>query len=92
MAYDVRFLRGTSAAFEALAVNDNKSFYYLTDMVELLLGGQLLSNHPDVKTLKDALDTFKTNNDARVKTVEDHIGPMGAFTEVGETVSAAIVK
>ena len=92
MAYDVRFLRGTSAAFEALAVKDNKTFYYLTDKDELYLGGQLLSNHPDVKTLKDALDTYKTNNDARVKTVEDHIGPMGAFTEVGETVSAAIVK
>lgn len=92
MAYDVRFLRGTSAAFKALTPKDNKIFYYLTDTDELYLGGQLLSNHPEVETLKEALGTYKTNNDARVKTVEDHIGPMGAFTEVGDTVSAAIVK
>lgn len=92
MAYDVKFLRGTSAAFKAIATPDNKVFYYLTDTDELYLGKQLLSNHPEVETLKEALGTYKTSNDARVKTVEDHIGPMGAFTEVGETVSAAIVK
>lgn len=92
MAYDVKFLRGTSAAFKALTPKDNKIFYYLTDTDELYLGGQLLSNHTDVKTLKDALATYKTDNDARVKTVEDHIGPMDAFNEVGATVSAAIVK
>lgn len=92
MAYDVKFLRGTSAAFKAIAAPDNKIFYYLTDTDELYLGGQLLSNHPEVETLKEALATYKTNNDARVKTVEDHIGPMGAFTKVGDTVSAAIVK
>ncbi len=92
MAYDVRFLRGTEAGFKALTVKDNKTFYYLTDKDDLYLGEQLLSNAPEVETLKEALDTYKTNNDARVKTVEDHIGPMGAFTEVGTTVSAAIVK
>ena len=92
MAYDVKFLRGTSAAFKAIAAPDNKIFYYLTDTDELYLGKQLLSNHTDVKTLKEALATYKTNNDARVKTVEDNIGPMGAFAEVGGTVSAAIVK
>lgn len=92
MAYDVKFLRGTSEAFKALTPKDNKVFYYLTDTDELYLGGQLLSNHTDVKTLKEALATYKTNNDARVKTIEDHIGSMGAFAEVGETVSAAIVK
>ena len=91
MAYDVKFLRGTSEAFKAITP-DNKIFYYLTDKDELYLGTQLLSNHPEVETLKEALETYKTNNDTRVKTVEDHIGPMGAFTEVGETVSAAIVK
>jgi hypothetical protein len=92
MAYDVKFLRGTSAAFNAIAAPDNKTFYYLTDKDQLFLGGQLLSNHPEVETLKKALADYKTSNDARVKTVEDHIGPMGAFTEIGGTVSAAIVK
>lgn len=91
MAYDVKFLRGLSTAFDSKTAND-KTFYYLTDTNQLYLGGQLLSNHPEVETLKEALATYKTSNDARVKTVEDHIGPMGAFTEVGETVSAAIVK
>lgn len=92
MAYDVKFLRGTSAAFKAIAAPDNKIFYYLTDTDELYLGKQLLSNHPEVETLKKALETYKTNNDARVKTVEDNIGTVGDFAEVGATVSAAIVK
>lgn len=92
MAYDVKFLRGTSAAFKAIAAPDNRIFYYLTDTDELYLGGQLLSNHTDVKTLKEALATYKTDNDARVKTVEDHIGTVGDFAEIGATVSAAIVK
>lgn len=92
MAYDVKFLRGTSAAFKAIAAPDNKIFYYLTDTDELYLGNQLLSNHPEVETLKEALATYKTNNDARVKTVEDNIGTVGDFAEVGATVSAAIVK
>ena len=92
MAYDVKILRGTSAAFEALDLKDNKTFYYLTDKDDLFLGGQLLSNAPEVETLKNALDTYKTSNDARVKTVEDNIGTVGDFAEVGATVSAAIVK
>lgn len=92
MAYDVKFLRGTSAAFEAIAAPDNKIFYYLTDTDELYLGNQLLSNHQEVETLKKALATYKTSNDARVKTVEDNIGTIGDFAEVGATVSAAIVK
>ncbi len=92
MAYDVKFLRGTSTAFKAIAAPDNKTFYYLTDTDELYLGKQLLSNHPEVETLKKALDTYKTNNDARVKTVEDNIGTIGDFAKVGATVSAAIVK
>lgn len=92
MAYDVKFLRGTSTAFKAIAAPDNKTFYYLTDTDELYLGKQLLSNHPEVETLKKALETYKTANDARVKTVEDNIGTIGDFAEVGATVSAAIVK
>lgn len=92
MAYDVKFLRGTSTAFKAIAAPDNKIFYYLTDTDELYLGKQLLSNHPEVETLKKALETYKTSNDARVKTVEDNIGTIGDFAEVGATVSAAIVK
>ena len=92
MAYDVKFLRGTSTAFKAIAAPDNKTFYYLTDTDELYLGKQLLSNHPEVETLKNALETYKTDNDARVKIVEDNIGTVGDFAEVGATVSAAIVK
>lgn len=92
MAYDVKFLRGTSTAFKAIAAPDNKTFYYLTDTDELYLGKQLLSNHPEVATLKKAFETYKTSNDTRVKTVEDNIGTVGDFAEVGATVSAAIVK
>ena len=92
MAYDVKFLRGNSEAFKAIANPSDKIFYYLTDSNELYLGKQLLSNHREVQTLKEALETYKTDNNARVKTVEDNIGTVGDFVEVGATVSAAIVK
>lgn len=92
MAYDVKFLRGTSTAFKALTTKDNKTFYYLTDTDELYLGGQLLSNQPNIETLKTELKNYKDSNDARVKTVEDNIGTVGDFAAVGATVSAAIVK
>ena len=92
MAYDVKFLRGTSTAFKALTAKDNKTFYYLTDTDELYLGGQLLSNQPNIETLKTELKNYKDSNDARVKTVEDNIGTVGDFAAVGATVSAAIVK
>lgn len=92
MAYDVKFLRGTAEAFKGITAPDNKAFYYLTDTDELYLGGQLLSNHPEVETLKTELKNYKNSNDTRVKTVEDNIGTIGDFAEVGKTVSAAIVK
>lgn len=92
MAYDVKFLRGTSTAFKAIAAPDNKTFYYLTDTDELYLGGQLLSNQPNIESLKTELKNYKDSNDARVKAVEDNIGTVGDFAEVGATVSAAIVK
>lgn len=92
MAYNIRFLRGTSAAFETLTPKDNNAFYYLTDTNQLYLGNQLLADHPEVETLKNAFENYKTSNDARVKTVEDNIGTVGDFAEVGATVSAAIVK
>ena len=92
MAYDVKFLRGNSTAFKAIATPDNKTFYYLIDTDELYLGGQLLSNQPNIETLKTELKNYKDSNDARVKKVEDNIGTVSAFAEVGTTVSAAIVK
>lgn len=91
MAYDVKFLRGLSAAFNPETAN-NKTFYYLEDKDLLYLGKQLLSNTPEVEALKKELATYKADNDARVKTVEDNIGTVGDFAEVGGTVSAAIVK
>lgn len=91
MAYDVKFLRGLSTAFDSKTAND-KTFYYLTDTNQLYLGGQLLSNTPEVNTVAKALESYKTSNDARVKKVEDNIGDITTFTEVGTTVSAAIKK
>ena len=55
MAYDVKFLRGNSEAFKAIANPSDKIFYYLTDSNELYLGKQLLSNNREVQTLKEAL-------------------------------------
>lgn len=92
MAYDVKFLRGTAEAYKALTEKNDKVFYYLTDTKQLYLGSELLSNTPEVNTVATALENYKTSNDARVKKVEDNIGDITTFTEVGTTVSAAIVK
>lgn len=92
MAYDVKFLRGTAEAYEALTPKDNKAFYYITDTNQLYLGDQLLSNTAEVETVSTALANYKDTNDARVKKIEDNIGDVAGFAEVGATVSAAIVK
>lgn len=92
MAYDVKFLRGTAEAFKGITAPDNKTFYYLTDTDELYLGNQLLSNQPNIETLKTELKNYKDSNDTRVKAIENNIGTVGDFAEVGATVSAAIVK
>lgn len=92
MAYDVKFLRGTAEAYKALTEKNDKVFYYLTDKKQLYLGSELLSNTPEVNTVATALENYKTSNDARVKKVEDNIGDITTFTEVGATVSAAIKK
>lgn len=77
MAYDVKFLRGTVANYEALSSKDNKTFYFVTDANEgkgaLYLGDILLSNTPEVEAVKAIIGS------------DD-------FSAVGETVSAALNK
>lgn len=77
MAYDVKFLRGTVANYEALSSKDNKTFYFVTDANEgkgaLYLGDILLSNTPEVEVVKAIIGS------------DD-------FSAVGETVSAALNK
>lgn len=91
MAYDVKFLRGTSKAFGDIAAPDNKIFYYLTDTDELYLGSQLLSNHPEVETLKTTLSNYKDSNDKAVKAINDKLGEVD-ISALGATVTAAIAK
>lgn len=75
MAYDVKFLRGTVAGYEALSSKDNKTFYFVTDANEgkgaLYLGDMLLSNTPEVEAVKAIIGS------------ED-------FSSIGKTVSAAL--
>lgn len=63
MAYDVRFLKGTSASFEAQKTAgqlDKNTFYYI-DEKHLYLGEILLSNDDDVKA---AVDRIRANEQA----------------------------
>lgn len=62
MAYDVKFLKGTLANFEAqktAATLDKNTFYYV-DETDLYLGDILLSNDEDVKA---AVARIKVNED-----------------------------
>lgn len=62
MAYDVKFLKGTLANFEAqktAATLDKNTFYYI-DETDLYLGDILLSNDDDVKA---AVARIKVNED-----------------------------
>lgn len=54
---DVRFLRGLSTAYQAIASKDSKTFYFTTDDNKLYLGDVCLSNQPV---------------EERVKVIEDH--------------------
>ena len=45
MAYDLKFLRGTSTNFDGLVSKDNKTFYYLTDTNKLFIGSHELTDN-----------------------------------------------
>lgn len=49
---DVRFLRGLSTAYQAIASKDSKTFYFTTDDNKLYLGDVCLSNQPVEERIK----------------------------------------
>lgn len=88
MAYDVKFLRGTSAAFETLTPKDRKTFYYVENSAEstadLFLGDIKLSNGSDLT----AAITRITTNETDIDTIQEAL----AIIQGEETVTGSIKK
>ena len=68
MSYDVRFLKGIRANYDALPVKDANTFYYV-DETDLYLGEILLSNAEEVAA---AVKSIELNAQA-IKTLQDEL-------------------
>ena len=85
MAYNVKFLKGTAAGYQGLAVKDANTFYFTG--TDLYLGEIKLSSDSD---LTAALKRVKSNEDA-ITLINEHIGDLSALkTSAKNTVVAAI--
>lgn len=85
MAYNVKFLKGTAAGYQGLAVKDANTFYFTG--ADLYLGEIKLSSDSD---LKAALTRVKSNEDA-IALINQHLGDLGDLkTNAKNTVVAAI--
>ena len=68
MSYDVRFLKGIRANYDALPVKDANTFYYV-DETDLYLGEILLSNAEEVAA---AVESIELNTQA-IQTLQDEL-------------------
>lgn len=78
----VRFLKGTSTGFAAIATKDENTFYYLIDTKELYLGANPIGSTTVLETIKEVvgeLGDLKTGN-------KDDL--VGAINEVYEKLLA----
>ena len=86
MALNVKFLQGTSTAYEALTVKDSTTFYRLTDTNDLYLGTTKLSNASDLNEAITRISTLEGS----VETIEAEIGTLDdlSTTSKSDLVSA----
>lgn len=76
---NVRFLRGTSQNFAAIATKDENTFYYLTDTKKLYLGEIPINSTEDLEAV-GSLDDLKTD-------VKDNV--VNAINEIFDKVAAS---
>ncbi|MBO7079694.1 MAG: hypothetical protein J6W64_07805, partial [Bacilli bacterium] len=91
MAYDVRFLKGTQAAYTALANKNANTFYYLTDVDKVYLGEIELTTETalatDVANTKSKVNDRTKGNDALYDAIQSITGGAGS---VSEQIAAAL--
>ena len=80
MAYNVKFLKGTAAQFEALS-KDLNTFYYIDDQ-DLYLGNVKLSNAADLATAIAGVDAQIKSNDTDIENINTSIN------SINETIKA----
>lgn len=87
MAYNVKFLRGASSSYTALATKDERTFYYTTDDHQLYLGAVKLSNGAD---LEQAITRISTN-ESEIAAIKTALGTLTqtAFNELKGRMDAA---
>ena len=87
MAYNVKFLRGASSSYTALAAKDERTFYYTTDDQQLYLGAIKLSNGAD---LEQAITRIAAN-EGEIAAIKTALGTLTqtAFNELKGRMDAA---
>ena len=87
MAYNVKFLRGSSASYLSLTTPDEKTFYYTTDTQQLYLGSVKLSNGADL----EAAILRISANEKEIATIKTALGTLTqtAFNELKGRMDAA---
>jgi hypothetical protein len=85
MAYNVKFLKGTQTAYDALTTKDPNTFYY-TDSTNLYLGDIKLSNGSDVATALAKIGTANTD----ISNLKTAVGTLSSLntTEKSNLVAA----
>lgn len=87
MAYDVKFVKGLQAGYDALATKDAGTIYFVTDTPALYLGekkftstteltsavSRITTNEGDIAKLKSALDGIDLNTKGSVKAAIDAV-------------------
>ena len=84
MAYNVTFLKGTAAAYEALVSPNANTFYYTTDDSQFYLGAIKLSNAGDVTA---ALSRIAANESA-ISALEDAVDLLNS----DDTTAGSVAK
>ena len=86
MAYNVKFLKGTAAQYDALANKDVNTFYYVDQ--DLYLGTIKLSNAADLKAAIDRITVNETDIADIKASLEALIG--GESGSISEMINTAV--
>ena len=87
MAYNVKFLKGTAAQFEALS-KDLNTFYYIDDQ-DLYLGNIKLSNAADLATAIAGVDAQIKSNDTDIENIQKELAALTG-NESGSSINQMI--
>lgn len=89
MAYNVKFLRGTSTAYANLLSKDSKTFYYTTDNDQLYIGNVKLSDNAEIAAAVARIGQNETDIKALQEDLATLMGGEGG-TSIQDMIDASI--